>query len=233
MSYRAKPMPMPMLALAFMSISLMGVSAMAQTLNFDDAPAGTSPEGWILAMTGRGEAKWTVEPDSTAPSKPNVLKQSGRATYPVALKQDTDVRDGFVEVKFKAVTGSEDRASGVIWRAKNADNYYVVRANALEDNVVLYKTIKGVRTSLDIVGRKGGYGVSAPVASSQWHLLRCDFAGTRFMVTYDGRQLFEVEDATITQSGMIGLWTKADSVTLFDDLTYGESDRCLVHLSWR
>jgi hypothetical protein len=233
MSYRAKPMPMPMLALAFMSISLMGVSAMAQTLNFDDAPAGTSPEGWILAMTGRGEAKWTVEPDSTAPSKPNVLKQSGRATYPVALKQDTDVRDGFVEVKFKAVTGSEDRAAGVIWRAKNADNYYVVRANALEDNVVLYKTIKGVRTSLDIVGRKGGYGVSAPVASSQWHLLRCDFAGTRFMVTYDGRQLFEVEDATITQSGMIGLWTKADSVTLFDDLTYGESDRCLVHLSWR
>jgi hypothetical protein len=222
MSYRAKPMPMPMLALAFMSISLMGVSAMAQTLNFDDAPAGTSPEGWILAMTGRGEAKWTVEPDSTAPSKPNVLKQSGRATYPVALKQDTDVRDGFVEVKFKAVTGSEDRAAGVIWRAKNADNYYVVRANALEDNVVLYKTIKGVRTSLDIVGRKGGYGVSAPVASSQWHLLRCDFAGTRFMVTYDGRQLFEVEDATITQSGMIGLWTKADSVTLFDDLTYGE-----------
>jgi hypothetical protein len=233
MSYRAKPMPMPMLALAFMSISLMGVSAMAQTLNFDDAPAGTSPEGWILAMTGRGEAKWTVEPDSTAPSKPNVLKQSGRATYPVALKQDTDVRDGFVEVKFKAVTGSEDRASGVIWRAKNADNYYVVRANALEDNVVLYKTIKGVRTSLDIVGRKGGYGVSARVASSQWHLLRCDFAGTRFMVTYDGRRLFEVEDATITQSGMIGLWTKADSVTLFDDLTYGESDRCLVHLSWR
>jgi hypothetical protein len=233
MSYRAKPMPMPMLALAFMSISLMGVSAMAQTLNFDDAPAGTSPEGWILAMTGRGEAKWTVEPDSTAPSKPNVLKQSGRATYPVALKQDTDVRDGFVEVKFKAVTGSEDRAAGVIWRAKNADNFYVVRANALEDNVVLYKTIKGVRTSLDIVGRKGGYGVSAPVASSQWHLLRCDFAGTRFMVTYDGRQLFEVEDATITQSGMIGLWTKADSVTLFDDLTYGESDRCLVHLSWR
>jgi hypothetical protein len=222
MSYRAKPMPMPMLALAFMSISLMGVSAMAQTLNFDDAPAGTSPEGWILAMTGRGEAKWTVEPDSTAPSKPNVLKQSGRATYPVALKQDTDVRDGFVEVKFKAVTGSEDRAAGVIWRAKNADNFYVVRANALEDNVVLYKTIKGVRTSLDIVGRKGGYGVSAPVASSQWHLLRCDFAGTRFMVTYDGRQLFEVEDATITQSGMIGLWTKADSVTLFDDLTYGE-----------
>lgn len=218
MSYRAKPL----LALAFMSISLMGASAMAQTLNFDDAPAGTSPEGWILTMTGRGEANWTVEPDHTAPSKPNVLKQSGRATFPVALKMGTDIRDGFVEVKFKAVAGSEDRAAGLIWRAKDADNYYVVRANALEDNVVLYKTIKGVRTSLDVVGRKGGYGMKAPVASAQWHVLRCDFAGTRFRVTYDGRQLFDVEDATISQSGMIGLWTKADSVTLFDDLTYGE-----------
>ncbi|MGY3652050.1 hypothetical protein ACVWW2_007341 [Bradyrhizobium sp. LM4.3] len=177
MSYRAKPMPMPMLALAFMSISLMGVSAMAQTLNFDDAPAGTSPEGWILAMTGRGEAKWTVEPDSTAPSKPNVLKQSGRATYPVALKQDTDVRDGFVEAKFKAVTGSEDRAAGVIWRAKNADNYYVVRANALEDNVVLYKddqgssNVTGHRWSQGRIWRQCARGVQ-PVALAALRLRR-------------------------------------------------------------
>jgi hypothetical protein len=205
-----------------MFVLLMGGYAMAETLNFDDAPAGTSPQGWILTMTGRGEPKWTVEPDPTAPSKPNVLKQSGRATFPVTLKRDTDIRDGFIEVKFKAVAGSEDRAAGVIWRAKDADNYYVVRANALEDNVVLYKTVKGVRTSLDIVGRKGGYGVKRPVASGQWHVLRCDFAGTRFKVTYDGHPLFEVDDATITQSGMIGLWTKADSVTLFDDITFGE-----------
>jgi hypothetical protein len=210
------------LALASMLVLLMGGYAMAETLNFDDAPAGASPPGWTFTMTGRGEPKWTVEPDSTAPSKPNVLKQSGRATFPVALKSDTDIRDGFIEVKFKAVTGSEDRAAGVIWRAKDADNYYVVRANALEDNVVLYKTIRGVRTSLDIVGRKGGYGVKTPVASGQWHTLRCNFTGSRFTVTYDGRPLFDVEDATIAQSGMIGLWTKADSVTLFDDLTYGE-----------
>ena len=140
----------------------------------------------------------------------------------MALKEGTDIRDGFVQVKFKAIAGSEDRAAGLIWRAKDADNYYVVRANALEDNVVLYKTIKGVRTSLDIAGRKGGYGMKAPVASGQWHVLRCDFTETRFRVTYDGRQLFDVEDATISQSGMIGLWTKADSVTLFDDLTFGE-----------
>ncbi|MET4221432.1 hypothetical protein ABIB00_006668 [Bradyrhizobium sp. LB14.3] len=210
------------LALAFMLALLGGGNAVAETLNFDNAAAGTSPDGWTFTMTGKGEPKWTVEAESTAPSKPNVLKQSGRATFPLAIKRDTNIRDGFVEVKFKAVAGSEDRAAGVIWRAKDADNYYVVRANALEDNVVLYKTINGVRTSLEIVGRRGGYGVSAPVSSGQWHVLRCDFAGSRFKVTYDGQPLFEVEDDTIAHAGMIGLWTKADSVTLFDDLTYGE-----------
>jgi hypothetical protein len=126
-------------------------------------------------------------------------------------------------VKFKAISGSQDRAAGLVWRAKDADNYYVVRANALEDNVVLYKMIKGVRTAFDIVGRKGGYGVNAPVPSSQWHALRCEFAGSRFKVSYDGQPVFEVEDATIKDAGMIGLWTKADSVTVFDDLKYGEA----------
>ncbi|WP_245266317.1 family 16 glycoside hydrolase [Bradyrhizobium sp. WSM1743] len=205
-----------------MLVLLMGGNAVAKTLNLDNAPAGMPPEGWTLTKTGQGQPKWTVEADATAPSKPNVLKQSGRATFPLAIKSDTSIGDGFVEVKFKAIAGSADRAAGIIWRAKDADNYYVVRANALEDNVVLYKTIKGVRTSLEIVGRKGGYGVSTPVASGQWHTLRCDFAGTRFKVTYDGKPLFEVEDATMKDPGMIGLWTKADSVTLFDDLAYGE-----------
>jgi hypothetical protein len=196
--------------------------AMSKTVNFDDAAAGMPPDSWILTMTGKGQPKWTIETDATAPSKPNVLKQSGQATFPIALKNDTNVRDGFIEVKFKAISGSQDRAAGVIWRAKDADNYYVVRANALEDNVVAYKTIKGVRTSLDIVGRKGGYGVKVPVPANQWHVLRCEFAGTRFKVAYDGKPMFEVEDATIVDAGMIGLWTKADSVTVFDDLTYGD-----------
>jgi hypothetical protein len=86
---------------------------------------------------------------------------------------------------------------------------------------VLYKTIKGVRSALDIVGRKGGYGVKVSVPSGQWHSLRCEFAGKLFKVTYDGKPMFEVEDESIRDAGMIGLWTKADSVTVFDDLTYG------------
>jgi 3-keto-disaccharide hydrolase len=201
----------------------MGGYAMAESINFDDGAIG-APEGWTLTKTGQGQPKWTIEADPTAPSKPNVLKQSGKAAFPVALKTGTSIRDGFVEVKFKAIAGSQDRAAGLIWRAKDAENYYVVRANALEDNVVLYKMIKGVRTPLDIVGRKGGYGVDVPVTAGQWHTLRCEFAGARYKVRYDGQLMFEVEDATIKDAGMIGLWTKADSVTVFDDLKYGEAN---------
>ena len=182
---------------------------------------GAPPKGWIITMTGKGDPIWTVETDDSAPSRSNVLKQSGKATFPLALKQGTSLTDGFVEVRFKAIAGNEDRAAGIVWRAIDADNYYVVRANALEDNVVLYKTVKGVRSPLDIVGRKGGYGVKVPVPSGQWHTLRVAFAGTRFEVTYNGKAQFEVVDATFTQAGMIGLWTKADSVTVFDDVTFG------------
>ena len=172
-------------------------------------------------MTGRGKPKWTVEEDASAPSKSKVVKQSGNATYPLLLKNGTSLKDGFVEVQFKAISGSEDRAAGIVWRAKDASNYYVVRANALEDNVVLYKTVNGSRSELDIVGRKGGYGVKAPVPSGQWHTLRVDFAEGLFKVAYNGKAIFEVEDRTFPDAGQIGLWTKADSVTVFDNVSYG------------
>lgn len=204
-----------------LTTGLLAVTAEAETIHFDGAKPGELPAGWTGAKTGKGEPQWAVATDDTAPSKPNVLKQSGEATYPVALKDDPNLKDGFVEVKFKPVSGKEDQAGGVIRRAKDADNYYVCRANALEDNVVLYKTEGGKRKALDIVGRKGGYGVEEKVASGRWHKLRVEFAGHRFKVIYDGRHLFDVEDATFTDAGKVGLWTKADSVTLFDDFSYG------------
>lgn len=194
---------------------------MADTVTFEGM-AGSAPKGWILTKTGKGDPVWTIERDETARSKGNVLKQSGKATFPLAFKESTKLKDGFVEVRFKPIAGSEDRAGGIVWRAKDANNYYVVRANALEDNVVLYKTIEGVRASLDIVGRKGGYGVKAPVPAGQWHTLRVEFMGSRFKVTFNGAALFEVEDTSITDAGMVGLWTKADSVTAFDQFSYGE-----------
>ena len=192
-----------------------------KTVDFNAAAPGTAPAGWTQALTGRGESRWTVEVDPTAPSRGKVLKQSGKGTYPLALLTGSSIGDGFAEVKFKAIAGKEDRAAGLVWRVKDANNYYVVRANALEDNVVLYKTVNGQRVELDIVGRKGGYGQKAPVPPDQWHTLRVEFAGKRFKVIYNGKALFEVDDGTFPQPGMVGLWTKEDSVTLFDGYTYG------------
>jgi hypothetical protein len=191
------------------------------TASFEADTVGAPPKGWTATKTGKGDPKWTIEQDKTAPSNSKVVKQSGRATYPLLLKDDTDIKDGFMQIKFKAVAGSEDRAGGVVWRARDANNYYVVRANALEDNVVLYRTVDGVRSALDIVGRKGGYGVAISVPANEWLTLRVEFKGSRFRVLYNGRQLFEVEDSTFPEGGKVGLWTKADSVTLFDALTYG------------
>jgi hypothetical protein len=200
------------------------VTAVADsTVRFETDAVGATPKGWTATKTGRGEPKWTIEQDQTAPSKLRIVKQSGQATYPLLLKDDTDIKDGFIEMKFKAVAGSEDRAAGLVWRARDANNYYVVRANALEDNVVLYKTVDGVRSALDIVGRKGGYGIDVSVPANQWHGLRVDFNGSRFKVRYNGKQLFEVDDSTFSDAGKVGLWTKADSVTLFDEITYGET----------
>ena len=203
-----------------MAVAMTTGLATAETVNFDDMKTGAPPPGWTATQTGSGSAKWSVEKDDSAPSKPNVLKQSGQATFPVCIKDDTSLKDGFVEVKFKPVSGKEDQAGGVIWRAKDSNNYYIFRANANENNVVLYKTVNGKRTPLDIVGRKGGYGIKEKVASGQWHTLRVEFAGNRFKAYFDGKHLFDVEDNTFTGPGKIGVWTKADSVTEFDNFTY-------------
>ena len=201
-----------MKAILTMTVAL-AISARAEIINFDDAKSGEAPPGWTATQTGKGMARWTVEKDDTAPSKPNVLKQSGEATYPVCLKNDTSVKNGFVEVKFKSITGKEDQAGGVIWRCKDADNYYVARANALEDNVTIYHTINSKRTEKKRAKMK--------IASNQWHTLRVDFQGNHFKVTFDGQPALEWEDETFTEAGKVGVWTKADSVTLFDDFTYG------------
>lgn len=181
--------------------------------NFDQALPGAAPPGWTATKTGAGEPKWTVERDDSAPSRANVLKQSGAATYPVCLKNEPKLKDGFVEVKFKAVAGREDRAGGVVWRALDADNYYVARANALEDNVTIYHTIKGRRVAFQNVDRR--------VKSGAWHTLRVDFQGNRFTVTFDGEKVIEATDNSFSAAGKVGVWTKADSVTWFDDFSYG------------
>ncbi len=193
--------------------TLLASIAMAQTVNFDSFATGAPPPGWTATKTGTGNPKWTVERDDTAPSKPNVLKQSGQATYPVCTKDDSSLKDGFFEVKFKPISGKEDQAGGVVWRAKDSNNYYVARANALEDNVAIYHTINGRRTQKKRTDMK--------VATSAWHTLRVDFQGTHYTVTLDGKKAIEWNDATFKDAGKVGVWTKADSVTLFDEFSYG------------
>jgi hypothetical protein len=194
-------------------VALAASAALAETINFDDAEVGKLPAGWIGTQTGKRQPHWLVVADDSAPSKPNVLKQSGEATYPVCIKEHTSVKDGFVEVKFKPVSGKEDQAGGVIWRCQDAHNYYIARANALEDNVTIYHTINGKRVSFKNVNEK--------VASGVWHRLRVDFEGNRFTVTFDGKKVIEATDDSFHDAGKVGVWTKADSVTLFDDFSYG------------
>jgi hypothetical protein len=193
----------------------LAVAAVADIVNFDNAPSGQAPAGWTATKTGSGNAKWTIERDDTAPSKPNVLKQSGVATYPVCFKDDTNLKDGFVEVKLKALSGKEDQAGGVVWRLKDANNYYIARANALEDNVTIYDTVNGRRTERKRANMK--------VAPNQWHTLRVDFQGGHFTVTFDGKKAIEWDDDKFKDAGKVGVWTKADSVTEFDDFSYSGS----------
>jgi 3-keto-disaccharide hydrolase len=196
-----------------LAASLLVAAAASDTVNFDKASPGKPPAGWTATQTGTGQARWEVVQDDTAPSKPHVLKQSGQATYPICLKDDSSVKDGFVEVKFKAISGREDQAGGVIWRAKDPNNYYIARANALENNVTIYHTVNGRRTEKK--------RASVKVAPNQWHTLRVAFQANHFAVTFNGQQALQWDDETFKDAGKVGVWTKADSVTEFDDFTYG------------
>ncbi len=213
---------MKRVALLFL-VSVAAAFGSTQTVNFDSAAVGSVPAGWTVAMTHTGGApKWEVIKDETAPSKPNVLAQvsddktGGR--FPLAIFDQANFADGSLSVRFKAVSGSVDQAAGLVWRYRNPDNYYIVRANALEDNVVLYKVEGGKRSSLAPTGTASNtYGVKHKVPKNTWCTLKVTFQGKSCAVFFNGTQLFEVEDATFADAGKVGLWTKADSVTHFDD----------------
>ena len=199
-----------MVAMTVLSAS----AAFAETEAFDQEKTGAAPVGWSCGVTGKGSPRWTVDADSSAPSKPNVLRQSGSGAFPWCMKTGTLVADGFVEVKFKPEKGQQDQAGGVIWRGKDGANYYVARANALEDNVSLYYTANGQRNTIKYV--------NAPVPRNVWHTLRVEFAGRKIKVVLDGKTYIEAQDEHISGAGMVGVWTKADSVTAFDDFSWGK-----------
>jgi hypothetical protein len=160
---------------------------------------------WNCGVTGGGHPRWEIVAGE--------LRQSGAGTFPWCVRKGATLADGFVEVRMKPISGREDQAGGVVWRFKDGDSYYVARANALEGNVSLYYTEGGSRKTIKYV--------DAPVAREAWHTLRVEFKATRIRVIFDGVTRIEVDDAHIAGAGGVGVWTKADSVTSFDDFRFG------------
>jgi Domain of Unknown Function (DUF1080) len=183
--------------------------------NFDSDPVGQLPAKFHSAKTGAGASeKWVVTTDPTAPSKPNIVAQVSTDQtdyrFPLLIADEGSFQDLDISVKVKVVSGSIDRAGGLVFRLKDANNYYIVRANALENNYRLYHVVNGRRSQFA--------GANLKVTSGEWHELRVELVGNKFACYYDGNKKIEATDDTFKDPGKIGLWTKADSVTYFDDL---------------
>jgi hypothetical protein len=207
----------------------LGAIGAAQTpprrvLDFETDKAGQAPAGLSFALTGSGRpGAWSVRRDDASPERGNVLAQTDTdATsyrFPIAVVDDVSAADVDVSVRFRPVTGRVDQAAGLVWRYRDANNYYIVRANAIEGNIVLYKVENGKRTDLPLKGTGRTYGKKTEVPKNTWSQLGVIARGPLFTVSSNGQGLYQVEDMTFTSAGKVGVWTKADSVTYFDDLT--------------
>jgi hypothetical protein len=185
------------------------------TFDFDDVAEGQLPKNFSAGLSGEGgTGNWQVLQQREAHSGGRVLAQVSvdRTEYrfPICVFDGVNAKDVEVWVHLKPISGSIDQAGGVIVRYLDKDNYYVARANAMEDNVRLYKMVKGQRYQIG--------GADRRVTPKQWHALKLSAKGDRFQVSFDGDRLFDIQDSTFPGPGKVGLWTKADSVTCFDDL---------------
>jgi hypothetical protein len=203
-------------------LSFAGASLASQTvLDFDTVEVGQLPADFSTALTGGGgPITWVVKEEPSAPSGAKVLAQTSTdstdSRFPLCVYDKVIARDVEVAVRFKAVSGKVDQAAGLVARFQDKDNYYIVRANALEDNVRLYKVVAG--------SRKQFAGTKAKVSSGEWYVLKLAVKGNHFQVSFDDKLLFEADDDTFKDAGKVGLWTKADSVTYFDNLTIESHD---------
>lgn len=186
-------------------------------VNFDDQTVGAVPTGWKVAETGgKGKlAKWEVIKDATAPSAPNVMAvtktENAGDTFNLLMSEGRAMADLNLQVKVKAISGKTDQGGGPMWRATNPNNYYVARWNPLEDNFRLYCVKAGKRSQLASVDVK--------VDPKAWHTIRVNHQGDKIVASFDGKQLIDVTDTSLAEAGMIGLWTKGDAATAFDDVT--------------
>jgi hypothetical protein len=189
-------------------------------VDFEDSGPGAPPIGFSMAVTNGGDpGRWVVEADEG--NRVLVQRSTDRTNgrFPLCVFDGVSASDVSVSVRIRPIAGEVDRAGGLVFRYRDRDNYYLVRANALEGNVVLYKVERGKRTDLKPTGSGlFTYGKKTDVPSGKWSTLRVEARGDRFSVSFDGKPLFEVIDETFPGAGKVGLWTKADSVTAFDDL---------------
>jgi hypothetical protein len=212
------------LGVLLLSSSLAAQTSTRRVIDFDSDKVGQAPAAFSFGLTGSGRpGVWVVRKDEAAADRGNVLAQTDADRtsfrFPVAVLNDVTAKDGDISVRFRPVSGRVDQAAGLVWRYQDANNYYIVRANALEGNVVLYKVEDGKRSDLPVKGSGRTYGKKAGVPKNAWSQMGVTVQGSLFTVSLNGQRLYEVEDATFAAPGKVGVWTKADSVTYFDDLT--------------
>ena len=195
--------------------------AQTRKVDFSQDAVDQTPKGFEFGHTaGNGKpGNWRIQMDGTNKVLAQLDPDRTGSRFPVAVLSDVKAVDLELSVRFKPVSGRGDQAAGLVWRYQDVDNYYIVRANALENNVVLYKVQDGRRTDLPLKGEGRTYGRPSQVPTGQWGTLRVVAKGPVFEVYHNNVKLYEVEDRTFTQPGKVGVWTKADSVTQFDDLT--------------
>lgn len=209
----------------FISVLVIGAVALIQgatrKVDFADDVVGQAPKGFQFSHTAKvgSPGKWIVEAEGSNKFLAQLDADRTGSRFPVAVLTDLSSVDVDLSVRFKPISGQVDQAAGLVWRFQDENNYYIVRANARENNVVLYKVENGKRTDLPLKGEGRTYGKSSQVPRGQWGMLRVVAKGSLFEVFHNSTKLYEVEDTTFTTAGKVGVWTKADSVTYFDDLT--------------
>jgi hypothetical protein len=199
----------------------LAVAFQTRTIDFEREEVGKVPGNFTFGHTAKAGSpgRWVIQADGSNKVLAQMDADSTRSRFPVAVVSDLTAADVDLSVRFKPISGRVDQAAGLVWRYRDEDNYYIVRANALENNVVLYKVERGTRTDLPLKDEGRTYGKKATVPAGQWSTLRVVASGPRFEVYLNGTKLYEVEDKTFPTAGRVGVWTKADSVTQFDDLT--------------
>lgn len=199
------------------STSANETKAGTTSFDFETFKAGKLPSGWSQFFTGEGGTDWKVTNDNGNKVMAQLFSENPNKHFNIVVNDQIMAKDMELTVRLKGISGKEDQGGGFVWRFIDQNNYYIVRANPLEDNMVLYKMENGKRTDLPLVGKGKTYGVKVPTMGLTWHTIKLDIKSNLFTVYMDNVELFKVEDSTFPNAGKVGLWTKADAVTYFDD----------------